>query len=119
MPKRGTKAYREEIVETYYGIHPATKRVQAVSRTRDGVLTAWTADERYITHPIKPGWSGEAETRLIFGLREIIAVRAGQEHTEYTKKRIEALGERAANWSDETTPGEPDARLGDRSDDSR
>lgn len=102
-PNRGTKAYNEETVEIYFGINPRTKRVQAVYRRRDNCLCTFNDDEQYIVHPIKPGWKGESEARLVFGLREIIAVPAALEGSEYTKKRIEELRAKAASWPSDTT----------------
>jgi hypothetical protein len=103
MAKKGTKAYEREYAWVVYGINPRMKRVQSVWVQRNGVLSGTRDDGTPVLHPIKPGWSNEREASLIFGLREVFSVPAELSDSDFTKKRLAELREKAAKWTDDTS----------------
>ncbi|MGQ0558376.1 MAG: hypothetical protein ACT4OE_02140, partial [Sphingosinicella sp.] len=110
MAKRGTKAYDREYTHVVYGIHRLTKTVKTVWMQRHRVLSAMGPDATFFTHAIKPGWTAENEAALVFGLSDTFSVPAELSDSEFTKKRVEELREKAARMSDEeATPPSPPA----------
>jgi hypothetical protein len=95
-PKRGTKAYKEEYVNVYWGINPRSKLVERAYRRRDGVLAKMNPDGVTVLHPVKPGWTAEAEIGLVFGLRQVFGVPIAREDHESVKRRVAELKAQAA-----------------------
>lgn len=95
MAKRGTKAYDQEYVTVVYGINRQTKEVDSVWVQRNRVLVGSRADGTDYRHPIKPGWTAEREAGLIFGLTEVFSTPVALHDSEFTKKRLEELREKA------------------------
>lgn len=94
MAKPGTKAYKQEIVEVFYGINPRTKRVERVSRTRDGTLSKMGADATFVTHHIMPDRKAETEIVVVFHLTDVFGFPAGMEDAEFVKQKRKELEEK-------------------------
>ena len=95
MPRKATKAYKNEVWEVFYGINPKTFEVESVSKSRGGVLTRW-GKEGVHTHPILTGRQARNEVVLVYGLTDIFVVNPHFENQESTRKRIEELKAKAA-----------------------
>lgn len=65
-PRKGTKAYDQEYVYAYYGIHIHTGEVQSVYQRRDGVLSGPSG-----THYGHKGSRAETEILLAFHLTDV------------------------------------------------
>jgi len=74
MPRKATKAYKNEVWEVFYGINPKTFEVESVSKSRGGVLTRW-GKEGVHTHPILTGRQARNEVVIVYGLTDIFVSR--------------------------------------------
>ncbi len=86
---------------------PRLKKVRSVWVQRNIVLSGTADDGTPVLHYIKSGWTAEREAALIFGLREVFSIPAALSDSDYTKRRLKELKEKAANWvDDESDKGE-------------
>ncbi len=87
MPKKGTKAYRDEITQIYWGINYTTKKVESVSRHRDGSLSKLGEDMRYTKHAVGPGKRIEAELLIVFGLSDTFSALSQDYDAPWVEKQ--------------------------------
>ena len=106
MARKGTKAYRNETVEVFWGINRKRGRIESVYLTRGGVLSMMGEDAVTVTHPIMPGRDAKHEIVVVFGLTDVFSAPAGMTDTAWVKLRRAELQEKidrekAANLTEE------------------
>jgi hypothetical protein len=90
---RLTRAQREEIVSTFYGINSDTCEVETVAVTRGGKLLRHTDLSSCI---LTPGRQVRTEIRLMYGLTDLIEVHPQFQDTEHVKQQLDELKTKAA-----------------------
>lgn len=65
-PRKGTKAYNEEYVYAYYGIHMDTFEIGSVYQKRDGTLSG-----PHGSHYVARGQRAESEIMLVYHLTDV------------------------------------------------
>lgn len=102
-PRKGTNAWKEEIIRTFYGINPKTFGIDSVSVSRGGTLTKWSSDGHMHTHPIHHGGAerAQAEIVIVYDLTDLFSVIPGIEDSETTKRKINELRSKAALMKEE------------------
>jgi hypothetical protein len=63
----------DELVQEFYGIDPARRRVENVAVTRSGRISHWTIDKGYVIHQMT-GTDAGSEVARLFGLIELVEV---------------------------------------------
>ncbi len=91
-PKKGTKAYKTETVQLYWGINPRTHSVEQVSLSRDGFIRR--GGSAHLIHPSNKT-RPESEIRLVFELTDLFGVPPFLWNDESTKRRVEELTAKA------------------------
>ena len=99
--KKGTKAWKQEIIRTYYGVNRKTFDVENVTETRGGTLTKWMKDGMPLTSATRPGSPTRSEIVTVFGLTDIIEVSPQFEDQQSTKQRVDDLRAKAAKLKQE------------------
>jgi hypothetical protein len=91
-PRKGTKAYREEYVYIYMGLHSETLNVISVWQRRDGVMSGPNG-YKHVPHP---GSRPESEAALVFHLIEARMVPAHmyQDRAKAIQEELEQVAER-------------------------
>ncbi len=92
-PKKGTKAYKTETIQLFWGINPRTHIVEQVSLSRDGVIRLGSYS--HVIHPSNKN-RPDAEIRLVFELTDLFSVPTFLWSDENTKRRVEELRAKAA-----------------------
>ncbi|MGK9198932.1 hypothetical protein [Sinorhizobium meliloti] len=88
-PKRGTKAYNEEFVYAYYGIHMDTFTVDSVWQRRNGTLSGPNGGSHYIPRGQRP----ESEIMLVYGLTNVrmLPINMVESHGPKVTEELKAI----------------------------
>lgn len=90
-PKKGSNAYKDEIVSFHTGINRDTKRIETVSETRGGRLTKMRPDGSIFTYQVAAGRSAKSEVIIVFGLIDAFDVSAGMMDSNFYKQKHQEL----------------------------
>ena len=95
MARNPPKAEKGAYIEVYYGINPATRKVERVYRTNDGKLEAQIRSNP-LSIRIRSGSAALDEVRLIGQLTDVFYTRIEFAETEANKQKVAELEAKAA-----------------------
>ncbi len=84
----------QQTTHVFYGINRESFKVERASLRRDGMLTMWRGD-KYLSTPTGRGRRAESECIIVFGLHDLQAFLVGTEDSDYAKRVIDELRQKA------------------------
>lgn len=104
MPKKGTKAWREEAFQVFYAVDRETLQVRTITFSRGRVLSYWRGDN-LIRHSVSSGRLPEQEIGIVWGMTGVNGALIGVEGAE--RRAREETEKVAAEMRSRHQAGEP------------